>query len=131
MYKNLMEVQWVISLGKPIEVVDMFLESYMQGVEYDKWAEGKDLTETTTVVVGQDADGNDITEDQLVNVYSHIDVLAQMAQWKLTNYAELRKPHYPPMAEFIDAHVKNDAVALDAYTQACLAVKLMFPKPTL
>lgn len=88
MYKNLNEVQEVISLGKPIEVVDMFLESYLQGLEYDKWCEGKDLTETITVVIGQDEDGNDITEDQLVHVYDPVDVSSQIAQWKIHNHLE-------------------------------------------
>jgi hypothetical protein len=87
-YKSLNDVQEVISLGKPIEVVDMFLESYLQGIEYEKWAEGKDLTETIVVVVGQDAEGNDITEEQLVNVYTMVDVSVGVAQWKIDNKLE-------------------------------------------
>lgn len=62
-YKSLNEVQEVISLGKPIEVVDMFLESYLQGLEYDKWAEDSDA-------------------------YEPVDVSAQVAQWKIDNRLE-------------------------------------------
>lgn len=88
MYKTLNEVQEVIALGKPIKVVDMFLESYLQGVEYSKWVEGKDLTETITVVIGQDENGNDITEERLVNVYTPVDVVVAMVEWKVMNKLE-------------------------------------------
>lgn len=128
MYKLLNEVQEVISLGKPIEIVDLFLYSYLQGVEFGKWAEGKDLDAMVDVVVGQDIDGNDIIESHFVNIYNPIDVAAQAAQWKLDNYRVLRRAYYPPMSDYLDAVVKNDAVAQQAYIDACLAVKAKYPK---
>lgn len=45
------------------------------------------------------------------------------------SYAELRRTAYPFMAEFLDAWVKNDTAALEAYRQKCLAVKAKYPKP--
>lgn len=126
-YKSLNEVESVIALGKPMEVVDVFLESYLQGLEYAKWCEGKDIDETVDTIV-TDEEGNDTTVSTLVNVYELIDVSEAMAQWKKQNYSILRKSAYPPIAEFVDAHVKNDDVALKAYVDKCLEVKAKYPK---
>lgn len=87
MYKSLNEVESVIALGKPIEVVDVFLESYLQGIEYDKWCEGKDLEEVVETVV-TDEDGNETTTITLVNVYKPLDVTEAIAQWKIDNKLE-------------------------------------------
>ena len=40
-----------------------------------------------------------------------------------------RKTEYPPMEDFLDAWVKEDEVALEEYSQKCLAVKAKYPKP--
>ena len=52
-------------------------------------------------------------------------------QWGLTineevvvrTISDLRKNAYPPMANYLDAIVKNDNEALQTYLDACLAVK--------
>ena len=128
MYKTENELREVISLGKPKEVVDIFLESYLQGVEYSKWSEDKDLEAIEEIVVGQDEEGNDIVETRLVNMYGLVDVSEQMKQWKLENYQLLRKSLYPNMAEYIDAVVKGDIEAQDRYIAKCLDVKALYPK---
>jgi len=46
-------------------------------------------------------------------------------------YQEKRKVAYPPMADYLDAVVKADPVATQAYIDACLAVKLQYPKITI
>jgi hypothetical protein len=43
-------------------------------------------------------------------------------------YQQLRAAAYPPMADYLDAVVKGDAVATQAYKDACLAVKAKYPK---
>jgi hypothetical protein len=43
-------------------------------------------------------------------------------------YSEKRESEYPNFAEFLDAWVKDDQAALDAYKQKCLAVKAKYPK---
>ena len=128
MYKTEKELREVISLGKPKEVVDIFLESYLQGLEFDKWKENKDLEATEEIVIGQDEDGNDIVEIRLVNVYESVDVSEQMKQWKLLNYQILREPLYPNQSEYLDAVVKGDDLAIQLYKDKCLAVKLKYPK---
>jgi len=43
-------------------------------------------------------------------------------------YAQLRVSEYPPMADYVDAVVKGDAVQMQSYIYACLAVKAKYPK---
>ena len=128
MYKTEKELREVISLGKPEEVVDIFLESYLQGVEYSKWSVDKDLEATEDIVAGQDEEGNDIIETRLVDIYESVDVSEQVKQWKLGNYQLLRQPLYPNMAEYMDAVVKGDIEAQDRYIAKCLDVKGLYPK---
>ena len=47
----------------------------------------------------------------------------------LPSYAELRRAAYPPLADLIDGLVKDDAAQIQAYKDACLAVKAKYPKP--
>lgn len=128
MFKTENELREVISLGKPEEVIDIFLESYLQGLEFEKWKEDKDLEATEEIAVGQDEEGNDIIETRLVNVYEQVDVSEQMIDWKLDNYQILREPLYPKQSEYLDAVVKEDEVAIQEYKDKCLAVKLQYPK---
>ena len=44
-------------------------------------------------------------------------------------YQELRAAAYPPLLDLIEGLVKDDAAQIQAYKDACLAVKLMYPKP--
>lgn len=54
----------------------------------------------------------------------------RLTEEKLRNrYKEQRMHEYPAFALFLDAWVKNDEVELEAYRQACLAVKAKYPKP--
>jgi hypothetical protein len=43
-------------------------------------------------------------------------------------YVDKRTAEYPPMSEYLDAIVKDDADAIQAYKNACLAVKAKYPK---
>ena len=57
-------------------------------------------------------------------------------QWGLTineevvvrTISDLRKNAYPPMANYLDAIVKNDNEALQTYLAACRAVKVKYTK---
>jgi hypothetical protein len=57
-------------------------------------------------------------------------------QWGLTineevvvrTISDLRKNAYPPMANYLDAIVKNDNESLQTYLAACLAVKEKYTK---
>lgn len=44
-------------------------------------------------------------------------------------YRDLRALEYPPAADYLDGIVKGDAAQVQAYIDACLAVKAKYPKP--
>lgn len=88
-YKSLNEVESVIALGKPMGVVELFLGSYLQGLEYDKWAEGKDLE---------------------VDVYEPIDVSDAVAQWKADN--KLEKKYGKLYGNYMVPFMNEDAIAM-------------------
>jgi len=43
-------------------------------------------------------------------------------------YQELRAAAYPPIHDYLDGIVKGDAAQVQAYVDACLAVKSEYPK---
>lgn len=45
-------------------------------------------------------------------------------------YKAKRAAEYPPMADYIDGIVKGDQAQVQAYVDACLAVKAKYPKPS-
>lgn len=85
---------------------------------------------------------NDATDSELNNVISSYlsdhSISKTVSQWRIENYAQLRKWAYPNIMEFIDAQVlinssKSDFIEkgkqqLQSYIQACLDVKDRFPK---
>ena len=44
-------------------------------------------------------------------------------------YKQNRATEYPPITDYIDGVVKGDQAQIQAYIDACLAVKLKYPKP--
>lgn len=44
-------------------------------------------------------------------------------------YKAQRAAEYPSMADYLDGIVKGDAAQVQAYINACLAVKAKYPKP--
>jgi hypothetical protein len=46
--------------------------------------------------------------------------------WK---YKMDRKAEYPPIEEYIDGVVKGDQAQIQAYIDACIAIKEKYPKP--
>jgi hypothetical protein len=45
-----------------------------------------------------------------------------------TQYQRDRAAEYPPMADYLDGIVKGDQAQVQAYIDACLAVKAKYPK---
>ena len=50
-------------------------------------------------------------------------------EWNLSEYQRLRAEEYPPITDYLDAVVKGDQEQMQAYIDACLAVKTKYPKP--
>ena len=44
-------------------------------------------------------------------------------------YQRLRAVEYPPIEDYLDGLVKGDQEQIQAYIDACLAVKAKYPKP--
>ena len=44
-------------------------------------------------------------------------------------YSQLRAAAYPPVADYLDAQVKQSPELLQKYRDDCLAVKAKYPKP--
>jgi hypothetical protein len=53
----------------------------------------------------------------------------QQARIAAVPYNEWRVLEYPPYTDYLDAVVKGDQAQLQAYIDACLAVKAKYPKP--
>ena len=68
--------------------------------------------------VAYDANGNEVAYDKDA-VQAYVDSQAYIAK---------RQAEYPPMADYLDAIVKGDTAQQQAYIDACLAVKLKYPK---
>lgn len=63
---------------------------------------------------------------------AHLDAFAaQMEEEKrLYGHRTLRQYEYPPFGEYLDGVVKGDQAQIQAYIDACLAVKAKYPKAT-
>ena len=68
--------------------------------------------------VAYDAEGNEV-------IYDKNTVEALVAS---EAYKELRAREYPPITDYIDGIVKGDNAQVQAYIDACLAVKEKYPK---
>lgn len=51
------------------------------------------------------------------------------AEETVNQYRRDRANAYPPASDYLDGIVKGDAVQVQAYIAACLAVKAKYPKP--
>lgn len=56
------------------------------------------------------------------------DAAAHLEEAK-TQYQRNRAAEYPPITDYIDGVVKGDQAQVQAYIDACLAVKAKYPKP--
>lgn len=78
-------------------------------------------TITTNIVINE---GDDLT--QAVNeAYASI---KNPAQPKPSTYAQKRQAEYPPVTDYLDGIVKGDTTQVQAYIDACNAIKAKYPK---
>ena len=66
-----------------------------------------------------DANGNPVTYDESA-VQAYIDA---------NSYIAKRQAEYPPFTDYLDGIAKGDQAQMQAYIDACLAVKAKYPKP--
>jgi len=55
---------------------------------------------------------------------------AELAELAKTQYQRDRAAEYPSINNYIDGVVKGDQAQIQAYIDACLAVKAKYPKPS-
>jgi hypothetical protein len=68
--------------------------------------------------IAYDADGNEVAYDKDA-VQAYVDSHAYIAK---------RAAEYPPMTDYLDGIVKGDNAQVQAYIDACNAVKNRYPK---
>ena len=81
-----------------------------------------------------DFDGTNLTvkgktDAEIKSAEASLNIVALDAAEALATCRAQRAGEYPPMADYLDAVVKGDTVARQAYIDACLAVKAKYPKP--
>ena len=64
------------------------------------------------------------TQEQLDSAWS-----AKVSADNAVAYKDKRAAEYPPITDYIDGVVKGDQAQVQAYIDACLAVKAKYPKP--
>jgi hypothetical protein len=72
-----------------------------------------------------DADGNQVSVDEtlVAQEAARLQAIADANAYKAKRAAE-----YPPITNYIDGVVKGDQAQIQAYIDACLAVKAKYPK---
>lgn len=68
-------------------------------------------------------------QDELECDLKEVNFKKEQAELAKTEYQRLRALEYPPMADYLDGIVKGDEAQVQAYIDACLAVKAKYPKP--
>lgn len=120
----------------------------MQTISLSRWTDWQDIVTAATEAggvaskhcfwTGLDPDNEDnalliydesaIDSEIFEQAFSSQNVLEAKKAADLKNIQGFRKNEYPPMANFLDAWVKQDQQALESYRQQCLDVKTKYPK---
>ena len=69
-----------------------------------------------------------MTEEEMIEASRKQYMSADPRLW--LPYDQRREMEYPPITDYLDGVVKGDQAQIQAYIDACLAVKAKYPKPT-
>ena len=72
-----------------------------------------------------------ITSDMVSITKEEADVIIsqkQLSDFNALSYVEKRIAEYPPITDYLDGLVKGDTEQMQAYIDACLAVKVKYQK---
>lgn len=86
------------------------------------------------VIVGEDEHGSAILSDDPTKfgiTWDELCIAAQNAkdEFDSKEYQRLRVSEYPDFKDYLDGVDKGDQAQIQAYIDACLAVKAKYPKP--
>lgn len=68
-------------------------------------------------------------EEEAARDVEEAQAAAEQVELAKTAYQGQRSLEYPPIADYLDGIVKGDTAQVQAYVDACLAVKAKYPKP--
>jgi len=68
-------------------------------------------------------------EEEAVRDVEEAQAAAEQVELSKTAYQRQRSLEYPAIADYLDGIVKGDTAQVQAYVDACLAVKVKYPKP--
>lgn len=81
------------------------------------------------IVRNNDIQWLDTEQTQPTEAEINAEVARLQSEYEATEYQRQRAAEYPPTADYLDAVVKGDQEQMQAYIDACLAVKAKYPKP--
>jgi hypothetical protein len=81
------------------------------------------------VLRGDDLEWLDTEQPQPTEAEITAEVARLQAAYEAKEYQRKRAAEYPPITDYIDGVVKGDQAQMQAYIDACLAVKAKYPKP--
>tara|TARA_R100000995_G_scaffold50264_1_gene24224 strand:- start:65 stop:376 length:312 start_codon:yes stop_codon:yes gene_type:complete len=79
--------------------------------------------EDLSTLVWEDKNPNNITEKQITDKHAEL-----VTAYNNKKYQRDRAAEYPPMADYLDAIVKDDDTQKQKYINDCKAVKEKYPK---
>jgi hypothetical protein len=88
----------------------------------------------TNEIYAYEADGSQdtfIKPGLIAITESEVNAIRQAKQQATLNalhYTNKRRAEYPPVTDYLDGIVKGDQAQMQAYIDACLAVKAKYPK---
>jgi hypothetical protein len=81
------------------------------------------------VVRGTEIEWLDAQQTQPTDAEIQAEMARLQADYEAKQYQRDRAAEYPPVTDYLDGIVKGDTAQVQAYIDACLAVKAKYPKP--
>ena len=81
------------------------------------------------VLRGDDLEWLDTEQTQPTEEEITAEVARLQAEYEAKEYQRQRAAEYPPITDYLDGIVKGDTEQVQTYIDACLAVKVKYPKP--
>ncbi len=81
------------------------------------------------VLRGDDLEWLDTEQTQPTEAEIAVEVERLQAEYEAIEYQRQRAAEYPPITDYLDGIVKGDTEQVQTYIDACLAVKVKYPKP--
>lgn len=91
-------------------------------INIGEWDEGRVEDDNGNIVINNPLPADAVESDE------EIVTGADGGKYLKSDYAKLRRAEYPDFREYLDGVVKGDQAQVQAYIDACQAVKIKYPK---